>query len=278
MENEFEKKNFSIKSNYFMSFNSNKFSQIQIKINQYKNEIKQDLLILRKEKYFNYNLKSKVLSYRLLNNSNLQKQIKKKNYNNHKGNKSEDQLNIRKQFKYKDIILSERLKKIKNEIIKFDNKSFERSSRNKNKLKYCKSQEDIFITKNKLIKQINDIKEKSFQTNQNLLKNNNNQKFIKKMNLVLKKDINILYNFDQFFKSEINNPFDINIKNNRNSIYSNIDNILNKLKENNKISIIKSYDMNERQKRKEIQNKKFDKFEKLINHFKLLRKRINKID
>ena len=267
MENKLRNINFFIKSNYFLPFNSNKFTQIQIKINKFKNEIKKDLLLLKEENYFNHCLKSKVLSYRLLNNLNFHKKIKKNNENNHKNNKSENQLSSRKQFKYKDIILSERLNKIKKEIINFENKSFERSSRNIIKLKNCKSQEDIFITKYKIFKQINDIKEKSFQNNQNLLKNNNNQKILKKMNLVLNKDKNILFKFDEFLKPEIVNPFDFHIKNNRNSIYTNIDNILKKVKENYKISNIKAYDINERQKRKEIQKKGFDKFEKLIKYF-----------
>jgi hypothetical protein len=171
-----------------------------------------------------------------------------------------------------------RLKKIKLQKL---NKEKEES----NKIKYyltSSNLEDIKADKNKIIKELKELDKSSSLTNKIISKRNAEKNkdiliFIKKR---IKRDKKMLFLNDEFLQPEKIKPFDIPNKNI--AFYSNLDNMINKIKESSLSSSIILQNLkrlNDKKKERlkrlndtKIQNKGFAKFDKLISSGEIIKK------
>ena len=273
------------RSNFFLP-KVNKLPPIKLTINKYMDEVKDNLISLREEKLFQNKMKSRLISYKLLNH------LKKEN--------SELKINLNESLPKKNISANEKKIRItlNNYLTERINKIKEKEKKKKGKEKLnlsqlikCKSYNNIYLNKNQMMNKIKEINDKSFETNKYLLKENlNHHKIIfNKIKKNLKKDKKMLFINDEYLKPEISKKFDIKIKlNKRNAFYSNLDNIITKINENSKSSQniiqemkslnIKGHNLYKREKELEIRKRGFAKFNLLSSNSEILRNEIMKIE
>ena len=276
-----EKKIIMKRSNFFLP-KVNKLPPIKLTINKYMDEVKDNLISLREEKLFQNKMKSRLISYKLLNHLKKENSELKINLNESlpKNNKSANEKKIRITL---NNYLTERINKIKE-------KEKKKEKLNLLQLIKCKSYNNIYVNKDEMMNKIKEINDKSFETNKYLLKENlNHHKIIfNKIKKKLKKDKKMLFVNDEYLKPEISKKFDIKIKlNKRNAFYSNLDNIITKINENSKSSQniiqemkslnIKGHKMYKREKELEIRKRGFEKFNLLSSNSEILRNEIMKI-
>ena len=133
------------------------------------------------------------------------------------------------------------------------------------------------------MKDLNEIDEKSLLTNKILIKRNgdHDKKIFRKMRRKIRSNKKKLFIADEeYLKPEKIRPFDIPTK--KNMFYSNLDKIINKIKESSLSSGVivekmknlnlKGHDYYKRQKDVEIQEKGFQKFDDIIKNGDLLKK------
>lgn len=277
-----EKKIIMKRSNFCLP-KVNKLPPIKFTINKYMNEVKDNLISLREEKLFQNKMKSRLISYKLLNHLKKENSELKINLNESlpKNNKSANEKKIRITL---NNYLTERINKIKE-------KEKKKEKLNLLQLIKCKSYNNIYVNKDEMMNKIKEINDKSFETNKYLLKENlNHHKIIfNKIKKKLKKDKKMLFVNDEYLKPEISKKFDIKIKlNKRNAFYSNLDNIITKINENSKSSQniiqemkslnIKGHKMYKREKELEIRKRGFEKFNLLSSKSEILRNEIMKIE
>ncbi len=263
----------------------NKLPPIKLTINKYMDEVKDNLISLREEKLFQNKMKSRLISYKLLNHLKKENSELKINLNEslQKKNKSTNEKKIRITL---NNYLTERINKIKEK-----EKKKEKAKLNLLQLIKCKSYNNIYVNKNQMMNKIKEINDKSFETNKYLLKENlNHHKIIfNKIKKNLQKDKKMLFVNDEYLKPEISKKFDIKIKlNKRNAFYNNLDNIITKINENSKSSQnivqemkslnIKGHKMYKREKELEIRKRGFEKFNLLSSKSEILRNEIMKIE
>ena len=278
-----EKKIIMKRSNFVLP-KVNKLPPIKLTINKYMDEVKDNLISLREEKLFQNKMKSRLISYKLLNHLKKENSELKINLNEslQKKNKSTNEKKIRITL---NNYLTERINKIKEK-----EKKKEKAKLNLLQLIKCKSYNNIYVNKNQMMNKIKEINDKSFETNKYLLKENlNHHKIIfNKIKKKLKKDKKMLFVNDEYLKPEISKKFDIKIKlNKRNAFYSNLDNIITKINENSKSSQnivqemkslnVKGHKMYKREKELEIRKRGFEKFNLLSSNSEILRNEIMKI-
>ena len=273
------------RSNFFLP-KVNKLPPINFTINKYMNEVKNNLISLREEKLFQNKMKSRLISYKLLNH------LKKEN--------SELKINLNESLPKKNISANEKKIRItlNNYLTERINKIKEKEKKKKGKEKLnlsqlikCKSYNNIYLNKNQMMNKIKEINDKSFEKNKYLLKENlNHHKIIfNKIKKNLKKDKKMLFINDEYLKPEISKKFDIKIKlNKRNAFYSNLDNIITKINENSKSSQniiqemkslnIKGHNLYKREIELEIRKRGFAKFNLLSSNSEILRNEIMKIE
>ena len=273
------------RSNFFLP-KVNKLPPIKLTINKYMDEVKDNLISLREEKLFQNKMKSRLISYKLLNH------LKKEN--------SELKINLNESLPKKNISANEKKIRItlNNYLTERINKIKEKEKKKKGKEKLnlsqlikCKSYNNINVNKDEMMNKIKEINDKSFETNKYLLKENlNHHKIIfNKIKKNLKKDKKMLFINDEYLKPEISKKFDIKIKlNKRNAFYSNLDNIITKINENSKSSQnivqemkslnVKGHKMYKREKELEIRKRGFEKFNLLSSNSEILRNEIMKIE
>ena len=273
------------RSNFFLP-KVNKLPPIKLTINKYMDEVKDNLISLREEKLFQNKMKSRLISYKLLNH------LKKEN--------SELKINLNESLPKKNISANEKKIRItlNNYLTERINKIKEKEKKKKGKEKLnlsqlikCKSYNNIYLNKNQMMNKIKEINDKSFETNKYLLKENlNHHKIIfNKIKKNLQKDKKMLFVNDEYLKPEISKKFDIKIKlNKRNAFYSNLDNIITKINENSKSSQnivqemkslnVKGHKMYKREKELEIRKRGFEKFNLLSSKSEILRNEIMKIE
>lgn len=279
-----EKKIIMKRSNFFLP-KVNKLPPIKLTINKYMDEVKDNLISLREEKLFQNKMKSRLISYKLLNHLKKENSELKINLNEslQKKNKSTNEKKIRITL---NNYLTERINKIKEK-----EKKKEKAKLNLLQLIKCKSYNNIYVNKNQMMNKIKEINDKSFETNKYLLKENlNHHKIIfNKIKKNLQKDKKMLFVNDEYLKPEISKKFDIKIKlNKRNAFYNNLDNIITKINENSKSSQnivqemkslnIKGHKMYKREKELEIRKRGFEKFNLLSSKSEILRNEIMKIE
>ena len=278
-----EKKIIMKRSNFVLP-KVNKLPPIKLTINKYMDEVKDNLISLREEKLFQNKMKSRLISYKLLNHLKKENSELKINLNESlpKNNKSANEKKIRITL---NNYLTERINKIKEK-----EKKKEKAKLNLLQLIKCKSYNNIYVNKNQMMNKIKEINDKSFETNKYLLKENlNHHKIIfNKIKKKLKKDKKMLFVNDEYLKPEISKKFDIKIKlNKRNAFYNNLDNIITKINENSKSSQnivqemkslnVKGHKMYKREKELEIRKRGFEKFNLLSSNSEILRNEIMKI-
>lgn len=279
-----EKKIIMKRSNFVLP-KVNKLPPIKLTINKYMDEVKDNLISLREEKLFQNKMKSRLISYKLLNHLKKENSELKINLNEslQKKNKSTNEKKIRITL---NNYLTERINKIKEK-----EKKKEKAKLNLLQLIKCKSYNNIYVNKNQMMNKIKEINDKSFETNKYLLKENlNHHKIIfNKIKKNLQKDKKMLFVNDEYLKPEISKKFDIKIKlNKRNAFYNNLDNIITKINENSKSSQnivqemkslnIKGHKMYKREKELEIRKRGFEKFNLLSSKSEILRNEIMKIE
>ena len=272
------------KSNFNFLEEYNSLPPIKLKINDCSKEISKDLSTLKEERYlsdnnsFNNNKKNKNnISNQIFNIYNYKSSVIKPSLHQSEKTKS-SLLKTINNFNFLEDPIKLRLKKIKLQKL---NKEKEES----NKIKYyltSSNLEDIKADKNKIIKELKELDKSSSLTNKIISKRNAEKNkdiliFIKKR---IKRDKKMLFLNDEFLQPEKIKPFDIPNKNN--AFYSNLDNMINKIKESSLSSSIILQNLkrlNDKKKERlkrlndtKIQNKGFAKFDKLISSGEIIKK------
>ena len=272
------------KSNFNFLEEYNSLPPIKLKINDCSKEISKDLSTLKEERYlsdnnsFNNNKKKKNnISNQIFNIYNYKSSVIKPSLHQSEKTKS-SLLKTINNFNFLEDPIKLRLKKIKLQKL---NKEKEES----NKIKYyltSSNLEDIKADKNKIIKELKELDKSSSLTNKIISKRNAEKNkdiliFIKKR---IKRDKKMLFLNDEFLQPEKIKPFDIPNKNN--AFYSNLDNMINKIKESSLSSSIILQNLkrlNDKKKERlkrlndtKIQNKGFAKFDKLISSGEIIKK------
>ena len=282
------------KSNFNFPEEYNSLPPLKLKINYCTNELSEDLSTLRDERYLNNNPN---------NNSNFN--IKNKNKNNLLKNNTSSKIfknyNFQRSVIKPSLYQTERMKKnfertINNfnfleDPMKVRIKKYRLQILNKKQnsesdtLKYYLTSsniEDIKEDKKKIIKQLKELDKSSSLTNKIISKRNaeKNEEIFKIIKKRIKRDKKMLFLTDEFLEPEKIKPFDIPNKNN--AFYSNLDNIIHKIKESSlSTSIIfnnlkrlnhKTKEFIKRKNDIKIQNKGFEKFDKLISNGEIIKK------
>ena len=273
------------KSNFNFLEEYNSLPPIKLKINDCSKEISKDLSTLKEERYlsdnnsFNNNNKKKKnnISNQIFNIYNYKSSVIKPSLHQSEKTKS-SLLKTINNFNFLEDPIKLRLKKIKLQKL---NKEKEES----NKIKYyltSSNLEDIKADKNKIIKELKELDKSSSLTNKIISKRNAEKNkdiliFIKKR---IKRDKKMLFLNDEFLQPEKIKPFDIPNKNI--AFYSNLDNMINKIKESSLSSSIILQNLkrlNDKKKERlkrlndtKIQNKGFAKFDKLISSGEIIKK------
>ena len=272
------------KSNFNFLEEYNSLPPIKLKINDCSKEISKDLSTLKEERYlsdnnsFNNNKKKKNnISNQIFNIYNYKSSVIKPSLHQSEKTKS-SLLKTINNFNFLEDPIKLRLKKIKLQKL---NKEKEES----NKIKYyltSSNLEDIKADKNKIIKELKELDKSSSLTNKIISKRNDEKNkdmliYIKKR---IKRDKKMLFLNDEFLQPEKIKPFDIPNKNN--AFYSNLDNMINKIKESSLSSSIILQNLkrlNDKKKERlkrlndtKIQNKGFAKFDKLISSGEIIKK------
>jgi hypothetical protein len=272
------------KSNFNFLEEYNSLPPIKLKINDCSKEISKDLSTLKEERYlsdnnsFNNNKKKKNnISNQIFNIYNYKSSVIKPSLHQSEKTKS-SLLKTINNFNFLEDPIKLRLKKIKLQKL---NKEKEES----NKIKYyltSSNLEDIKADKNKIIKELKELDKSSSLTNKIISKRNAEKNkdiliFIKKR---IKRDKKMLFLNDEFLQPEKIKPFDIPNKNI--AFYSNLDNMINKIKESSLSSSIILQNLkrlNDKKKERlkrlndtKIQNKGFAKFDKLISSGEIIKK------
>ena len=273
------------KSNFNFLEEYNSLPPIKLKINDCSKEISKDLSTLKEERYlsdnnsFNNNNKKKKnnISNQIFNIYNYKSSVIKPSLHQSEKTKSSLVKTINN-FNFLEDPIKLRLKKIKHQKL---NKEKEES----NKIKYyltSSNLEDIKADKNKIIKELKELDKSSSLTNKIISKRNAEKNkdiliFIKKR---IKRDKKMLFLNDEFLQPEKIKPFDIPNKNN--AFYSNLDNMIHKIKESSLSSSIILQNLkrlNDKKKERlkrlndtKVQNKGFAKFDKLISSGEIIKK------
>ena len=269
------------KSNFIFPQNLQSLPPIRLKINECSKEIDDDLITLRDETIFSNKIKKNRLSIKIFSNYKKQNSIRKRNItqSNQKTKSTFEKTN--KTFTLKDDPYKLKIKKkLKFKTIENDKEDLEKIKLNLNLTTTLK---DIKIDKKKIMKDLNEIDEKSILTNNILIKRNkdHDKNIFRKMRKKIKSDKKKLFIADEEdLKPEKVKPFDILTK--KNMFYSNLDKIIHKIKESSLSSGVivekmknlnlKGHDYYKRQKDVEIQEKGFQKFDDIIKNGDLLKK------
>ena len=268
------------KSNFIFPEEFHTLPPIKLKINECSKEIDDDLFTLKDEKIFSNRIKKNRLSIKIFQHYKKKDPIIKKNIvqSNQKTKSTFEKTN--KSFSLKeDPYKSKIKKKLKFKTIENDKEDLEPIKINFNLTSLGESK----IDKKKIMKDLNEIDEKSLLTNKILIKRNgdHDKKIFRKMRRKIRSNKKKLFIADEeYLKPEKIRPFDIPTK--KNMFYSNLDKIINKIKESSLSSgvivekmknlNIKGHDYYKRQKDVEIQEKGFQKFDDIIKNGDLLKK------
>ena len=273
------------KSNFNFPEEFHTLPPIKLKINECSKEIDDDLITLRDETIFSNKIKKNRLSIKIFSNYKKQNSIRKRNItqSNQKTKSTFEKTN--KTFTLKDDPYKLKIKKkLKFITIENDKEDLEKIKLNLNLTTTLK---DIKIDKKKIMKDLNEIDEKSILTNNILIKRNkdHDKNIFRKMRKKIKSDKKKLFIADEEdLKPEKVKPFDILTK--KNMFYSNLDKMIKKIKESSLSSdvIVKNmknlnknkHNYYRRQKDIEIQEKGFQKFEDVIKNGDLIKKTYDK--
>ena len=273
------------KSNFNFPEEFHTLPPIKLKINECSKEIDDDLITLRDETIFSNKIKKNRLSIKIFSNYKKQNSIRKRNItqSNQKTKSTFEKTN--KTFTLKDDPYKLKIKKkLKFKTIENDKEDLEKIKLNLNLTTTLK---DIKIDKKKIMKDLNEIDEKSILTNNILIKRNkdHDKNIFRKMKKKIKSDKKKLFIADEEdLKPEKVKPFDILTK--KNMFYSNLDKMIKKIKESSLSSdvIVKNmknlnknkHNYYRRQKDIEIQEKGFQKFEDVIKNGDLIKKTYDK--
>ena len=273
------------KSNFNFPEEFHTLPPIKLKINECSKEIDDDLITLRDETIFSNKIKKNRLSIKIFSNYKKQNSIRKRNItqSNQKTKSTFEKTN--KTFTLKDVPYKLKIKKkLKFKTIENDKEDLEKIKLNLNLTTTLK---DIKIDKKKIMKDLNEIDEKSILTNNILIKRNkdHDKNIFRKMRKKIKSDKKKLFIADEEdLKPEKVKPFDILTK--KNMFYSNLDKMIKKIKESSLSSdvIVKNmknlnknkHNYYRRQKDIEIQEKGFQKFEDVIKNGDLIKKTYDK--
>lgn len=273
------------KSNFNFPEEFHTLPPIKLKINECSKEIDDDLITLRDETIFSNKIKKNRLSIKIFSNYKKQNSIRKRNItqSNQKTKSTFEKTN--KTFTLKDDPYKLKIKKkLKFKTIENDKEDLEKIKLNLNLTTTLK---DIKIDKKKIMKDLNEIDEKSILTNNILIKRNkdHDKNIFRKMRKKIKSDKKKLFIADEEdLKPEKVKPFDILTK--KNMFYSNLDKMIKKIKESSLSSdvIVKNmknlnknkHNYYRRQKDIEIQEKGFQKFEDVIKNGDLIKKTYDK--
>ena len=273
------------KSNFNFPEEFHTLPPIKLKINECSKEIDDDLITLRDETIFSNKIKKNRLSIKIFSNYKKQNSIRKRNItqSNQKTKSTFEKTN--KTFTLKDDTYKLKIKKkLKFKTIENDKEDLEKIKLNLNLTTTLK---DIKIDKKKIMKDLNEIDEKSILTNNILIKRNkdHDKNIFRKMRKKIKSDKKKLFIADEEdLKPEKVKPFDILTK--KNMFYSNLDKMIKKIKESSLSSdvIVKNmknlnknkHNYYRRQKDIEIQEKGFQKFEDVIKNGDLIKKTYDK--
>ena len=268
------------KSNFNFPEEFHTLPPIKLKINECSKEIDDDLITLRDETIFSNKIKKNRLSIKIFSNYKKQNSIRKRNItqSNQKTKSTFEKTN--KTFTLKDDPYKLKIKKkLKFKTIENDKEDLEKIKLNLNLTTTLK---DIKIDKKKIMKDLNEIDEKSILTNNILIKRNkdHDKNIFRKMRKKIKSDKKKLFIADEEdLKPEKVKPFDILTK--KNMFYSNLDKMIKKIKESSLSSdvIVKNmknlnknkHNYYRRQKDIEIQEKGFQKFEDVIKYGDLIK-------
>ncbi len=268
------------KSNFIFPEDFHTLPPIKLKINECSKEIDDDLITLKDEKIFSNRIKKNRLSIKIFQHYKKKDSIIKKNIvqSNQKTKSTFEKTN--KSFSLKeDPYKSKIKKKLKFKTIENDKEDLEPIKINFNLTSLGESK----IDKKKIMKDLNEIDEKSLLTNKILIKRNgdHDKKIFRKMRRKIRSNKKKLFIADEeYLKPEKIRPFDIPTK--KNMFYSNLDKIIHKIKESSLSSGVivekmknlnlKGHDYYKRQKDVEIQEKGFQKFDDIIKNGDLLKK------
>ena len=202
------------KSNFNFPEEFHTLPPIKLKINECSKEIDDDLITLRDETIFSNKIKKNRLSIKIFSNYKKQNSIRKRNItqSNQKTKSTFEKTN--KTFTLKDDPYKLKIKKkLKFKTIENDKEDLEKIKLNLNLTTTLK---DIKIDKKKIMKDLNEIDEKSILTNNILIKRNkdHDKNIFRKMKKKIKSDKKKLFIADEEdLKPEKVKPFDILTKN-----------------------------------------------------------------
>ena len=273
------------KSNFNFLEEYNSLPPIKLKINDCSKEISKDLSTLKEERYlsdnnsFNNNNKKKKnnISNQIFKMYNYKSSVIKPSLRQPEKTKSSLVKTINN-FNFLEDPIKLRLKKIK---LQKSNKEKEESTKIKFYLT-SSNLEDIKADKNKIIKELKELDESSSLTNKIISKRNaeKNKEILNLIKKRIKRDKKMLFLNDEFLQPEKIKPFDI--PNKKNAFYSNLDNMIHKIKESSISSSIILQNLkrlNDKKKERlkrlndtKIQNKGFKKFDKLISSVEIIKK------
>ena len=272
------------KSNFIFPEDFHTLPPIKLKINECSKEIDDDLITLKDEKIFSNRIKKNSLSIKIFQHYKKKDSIIKKNIvqSNQKTKSTFEKTN--KSFSLKeDPYKSKIKKKLKFKTIENDKEDLEPIKINFNLTSLGESK----IDKKKIMKDLNEIDEKSLLTNKILIKRNgdHDKKIFRKMRRKIRSNKKKLFIADEeYLKPEKVKPFDIPTK--KNMFYSNLDKMIDKIKESSLSSGVivqkmknlnlKGHDFYKRQKEVEIQEKGFQKFDYIIKNGDLIKKTYDK--
>ena len=272
------------KSNFIFPEDFHTLPPIKLKINECSKEIDDDLITLKDEKIFSNRIKKNRLSIKIFQHYKKKDSIIKKNIvqSNQKTKSTFEKTN--KSFSLKeDPYKSKIKKKLKFKTIENDKEDLEPIKINFNSTSLGESK----IDKKKIMKDLNEIDEKSLLTNKILIKRNgdHDKKIFRKMRRKIRSNKKKLFIADEeYLKPEKIRPFDIPTK--KNMFYSNLDKMIDKIKESSLSSGVivekmknlnlKGHDYYKRQKDVEIQEKGFQKFDYIIKNGDLIKKTYDK--
>ena len=273
------------KSNFIFPEDFHTLPPIKLKINECSKEIDDDLFTLKDEKIFSNRIKKNRLSIKIFEHYKKRNSVLKKNItqSNQKTKSTFEKTN--KSFSLKeDPYKSKIKKKLKFKTIENDKEDLEKRNINFN---LTTSLGEVKLDKKKMMKDLNEIDKESLITNKILVKRNgdHDKNIFRKMRKKIKSDKKKLFIADEEdLKPEKVKPFDIPTK--KNMFYSNLDKMIDKIKESSLSSGVivqkmknlnlKGHDFYKRQKEVEIQEKGFQKFEDVIKNGDLIKKTYDK--
>ena len=273
------------KSNFLFPEDFNTLPPIRLKINDYSNEILNDLIKLKDEKLLSNNNKNIHLSQKILHEYRQRNSTFKNNFTHFIQKTKSTFEKTNKSLTSREDPIKTKLKKIKLKLVK-NELGINSTKRN---YKYNLTNSNLGnekIDKNDILNQLNEIDENTSLTNTIILRRNADHDIdiFKKIRKKLKSNKKKLFiQEDDYLKPEKLKPFNITKKK---IFYSNLDNIIGKIKESSLSSVVliekmKTLNINEKRNYKSLidsqnQEKNFKKFDEIISDGDLIKKEYDK--